>query len=165
MARLASWLVVGVVLCGLAFVAATSGALPLRVATHFGHGGAANGWMTREGYTWFALAFALLLPLVVMASIGFLPARFPKFVNLPHREHWLAPPRREATLAWLRGFGAAMGLATALFAIGVHALILDANARTPARLDETAFFGVLAAFVLAMVGGAIAMYAKFRRVP
>ncbi|MDH4182220.1 MAG: hypothetical protein OEV46_09420 [Betaproteobacteria bacterium] len=165
MARLASWLVVSVVLCGLAFVAATSGALPPRVATHFGHGGAANGWMTREGYTWFALGFSLLLPLAVMVSIGFLPARFPKFVNLPHRDHWLAPPRREATLAWLRGFGAAMGLASALFAIGVHALILDANSRAPARLDETAFFAVLAAFVLALVGGTIALYAKFRRIP
>jgi hypothetical protein len=121
--------------------------------------------MTREGYTWFAIAFTLLLPLVVMASIGFLPARFPKSVNLPHREHWLAPQRREATLAWLRGFGAAMGLATALFAIGVHALILDANSRAPARLDETAFFAALAALVLAMAAGGIALYAKFRRVP
>lgn len=164
MARLASWLVAGVALCGVAFVAATSGALPPRVATHFGHGGAANGWMTREGYTWFAIAFALLLPAVVMASVGFLPALFPKAVNLPNREVWLAPPRREATLAWLRGFGAAMGLATALFAIGVHALILEANARTPARLDEPLFIGLLVALVAAMVAGTIALYAKFRGV-
>lgn len=164
MARLASWLVAAVVLCGLAFVAATSGALPPRVATHFGHGGAANGWMTREGYTWFMLLFTLLLPLVIVVSVGFLPARFPRFINLPHREHWLAPRRRESTLAWLRGFGAAMGLATALFAIGVHALILDANTRTPARLDEPLFIGLLVALVVAIAAGGIALYAKFRRV-
>jgi uncharacterized membrane protein len=164
MARLASWLAVALVLFGVAFVAATSGALPLKVATHFGRGGVPNGWMTREGYTWFALAFTSLLPLVVFGAIGWLPQRFPRLANLPHRDYWLATPRLPGTLAWMRGFGAATAFATALFSIGVHALILDANASTPARLDESLMFGLLATFLVAILAGVIAMAVKFRRI-
>jgi uncharacterized membrane protein len=163
MARLACWLVVAVVLGGAVLVAATFGALPAKVATHFGRGGIPNGWMTREGYTWFALAFTSLLPLVVLGAIGWLPQRFPRLANLPNREYWLAAPRLAGTLAWMRGFGAATAFATALFAIGTHALILDANARAPAHLDEPLLFALLAAFVVAIVAGVIAMAVKFRR--
>ncbi len=56
MTRLAGWLVVALVAAGVVFVAATAGQLPPTVATHFGAGGAANGWMSRGGYTVFALA-------------------------------------------------------------------------------------------------------------
>lgn len=164
MARIASWLVVAVVLCGAAFVAATTGDLPLRVATHFGRGGAANGWMTRDGYLAFALAFTVLLPLVVLVVTGFTPRWFPGCFNVPHGAQWLAPPHRERTLAWMQGFAAFMGLATASFAIAVHALILAANASTPPRLDEGLFIGVLVTFVAALLAGIVAMYARFRHV-
>jgi uncharacterized membrane protein len=162
MARLAGWLALALVLCGLAFIAVTAGELPAVVATHFGAGGRANGWMPRNGYLVFALVLQTLLPLSVYGGVAWLPRRFEGLLNLPHRDYWLAPARREATLAWLRGFGAWLAAAMALFAIGIHAAILAANARTPARLDEPAFIGGLVAFVAAIIGGVIAMSVRFR---
>ena len=41
-----------------AFIVATTGQLPDRVASHFGAGNLANGWMTRGGYLAFMLALA-----------------------------------------------------------------------------------------------------------
>jgi uncharacterized membrane protein len=165
MLRLASWLLVALVLGGLAFVGMTAAQLPPTVATHFGAGGVANGWMSRDGYTIFAMLLTLLLPLVVFASVGWLPHRFERFVNLPHRDAWLGPAHRAATQAWLRAFGVGLALLMALLAIGLHAAILAAHARSPPRLDEPAFIAGLVVFVAVVVGAAIAMQMRFRRPP
>jgi hypothetical protein len=165
MPRLAFWLLLGLVLAGAAFIVATSGALPSRVATHFGRGGAADGWMPRQGYTGLMVLLEVLLPLVVFGALGHLPRRAERFLNLPHRDDWLAPERRAGTVASLRGFGAAFGIATALMLIGVHAAVLDANAKSPPQLDETLFVAGLAAFVVIMLATTIAMHRRFRRLP
>ncbi len=165
MTRLAGWLVVALVAAGVVFVAATAGQLPPTVATHFGAGGAANGWMSRGGYTVFALALTVVLPLVLYAGFGWLPHRFERFVNLPNRDYWLAATRREGTIAWLRAAGTALAILAALLSIGVHAMILDANAKRPPRLDEPVFLAGLAVFVVGVVGVTIAVQRKFRRVP
>ena len=165
MFRLASWLLVALVLGGLAFIGMTATQLPPIVATHFGAGGAANGWMSRDGYTTFALLLTVLLPLVVFASVGWLPYRFERFVNLPHRDVWLGPAHRAETLAWLRAFGVGFALLMALLAIGLHAAILAAHAQSPPQLHEPAFIAGLVAFVAAVVGAVIAMQMRFRRLP
>lgn len=165
MTRLASWLVVALVLCGVVFIVATAGSLPATVATHFGGGGRANGWMTRSGYTIFSLLLTVLLPLVLYGGLGWLPSRVERFVNLPHRDYWLAAPRREETLRWLQGAGAVLGILTALLTIGVHAMILDANAKSPPRLDEPTFLLGLGVFVAGVIACTIAIHRKFRRVP
>jgi len=165
MTRLASWLLLGLVLAGASLIAATSGTLPARVATHFGAGGAANGWMTREGYTWFMALFVLVLPLLLFGSLGYLPKRAERYVNLPHRAYWFAPERRAQTLATLRGFGAAIGIATALLLIGVHCAIVGANAQSPPRLDERALIGGLTAFVVVLLAITFAMHRTFRHGP
>ena len=165
MLRLASWLLVALVLGGLAFVGMTATQLPPTVATHFGAGGVANGWMSRGGYTVFAMLLTLMLPLVVFASVGWLPYRFERFVNLPHRDAWLGAAHRAATLAWLRAFGVGLALLMALLAIGLHAAILAAHAQSPPRLDEPVFIAGLLVFVAAVVGAVIAMQMRFRRPP
>ena len=165
MFRLASWLLVALVLGGLAFIGMTATQLPPIVATHIGAGGAANGWMSRDGYTTFALLLTVLLPLVVFASVGWLPYRFERFVNLPHRDVWLGPAHRAETLAWLRAFGVGFALLMALLAIGLHAAILAAHAQSPPQLHEPAFIAGLVAFVAAVVGAVIAMQMRFRRLP
>lgn len=165
MNRLLLALVAVAILGGLAYVGVTGPQLPPVVATHFGRGGMADGWMPRSGYVGFALGLTLLLPLIVLAGTAWLPGRFPRGVNLPHRELWLAPAHRAATIGTLRRYGSIMALASALFAIALHAFVLAANARSPARLDEPAFLVLLGAYAAVMIGGAIGMTARFRRPP
>jgi len=141
----------------------TSAQLPARVASHFGRGGYANGFMSHDVYVLFMLGMTTLLPLVVVASIGLIPRLATSRLSLRHREHWLAPVRRAETLATLATWGCAFGVALIVFLMSIHFLTLEANARTPARLDESNFFALLAGFLVAL-GVWIGLLAfRFRR--
>jgi len=126
----------------------TSAQLPARVASHFGRGGLANGFMTHEQYVLFMLGMTTLLPLVVVACIGFIPRLATSRLSLRYREHWLAPQRREETMATLATWACAFGIVLILFLTCIHFLTLEANLRAPARLDEREFFTVLVAFLV-----------------
>jgi uncharacterized membrane protein len=152
-------------LVSLVFIVATSPTLPPTVATHFAAGGRANGWMTREGYTLFALVFAIALPWLLYAGSALLPARWPGVVNLPHRDYWLAPPRRAQALAVLQRYGAIVAGAMMVLSAAMHGAILDANRRTPAQLHEPAFIAVVAVFAVTVIVASIGMYRRFKRVP
>lgn len=145
-------------------VFATTGALPERVATHFGPGGFANGWMTRDGYLAFMLAFTTLVPLVAVATTGFIPRLATSNRMIASREHWLAPERREATLATLANYACWMGIVLCGFLAGVHVLILRANAQAPAKLAESQLFALVAVLVAAIIVWTIALRVRFRKV-
>jgi hypothetical protein len=49
-------------------IVTTTRELPSTVATHFGAGFLANGWMARDDYLVFSLAFSILVPLSLRAS-------------------------------------------------------------------------------------------------
>jgi len=136
----------------------TSARLPERVASHFARGGYANGFMSHDVYVLFMIGMTTLLPLVVVASIGFIPRLATSKLSIRYREHWLAPARREETMATLATWACAFGVVLILFLVGIHLLTLEANLRTPPRLDEGAFFAVLIAF-LVLLGGWIAFMA------
>lgn len=134
-----------------AVIVGTAGALPDRVATHFGRGGVANDWMTRDGYLAFMLAFAILLPLLVVGTMGLLPGIARGKCNIPNYDYWFAPARREASAARLVSHACLLGCLMVLFLGGIHLLLLAANATLPARLPEPAFFGALAVFLVGII--------------
>ncbi len=148
-----------------AVIAATSGTLPADVATHFGARGAANGWMPRDAYVAMMSGLALVLPLALWGGIAWTPRRWPGLVNLPMRDYWLAPPRREATLRVLSRFACALALLTAGFLLGLHFAIVQANAAVPARLPGPAFALLMATFGAGIVALVIALSWRFRQRP
>ncbi|MDH5537706.1 MAG: hypothetical protein OEZ08_19310, partial [Betaproteobacteria bacterium] len=127
-----------------------------------GHG-RPNGWMTREGYRVFMLAFTVGLPLFVTAAIGWLPGRFPRAINLPNREHWLAPERRDAALAYLTRHGCLLGCLMVLFSAAIHALILDAHASSPPLLASERLLWMLAGFLIGITAWALALFRRFAK--
>jgi uncharacterized membrane protein len=162
MAMIPRLLFVLMLIVGPIVVWATSSGLPARVATHFGRGGFANGWMTHDGYIAFMFLMVVLVPLVVVAGIGLIPRFATSRISLPHRQYWLSPERREATVGWLASHGCAMGILLILFMLGIHFLTLEANARSPARLDEAEFITVLAAFLVLLAIWIVAIALRFR---
>jgi hypothetical protein len=56
-----------------AYIVTTTGQLPDPVATHFGQRNVPNGWMSHDGYLAFMLAFATLLPVLIVGIVGWLP--------------------------------------------------------------------------------------------
>ena len=144
-----------------ALLLATVGALPDRIPTHFGGGGVPNAWMTRGGYTLFMFAFVLGLPLLVACAVGVLPRLVPRLVNLPNRDYWLAPERRDASLAFLGRHACWLGCMMTLMGAGAHVLILRASAATPPRLENGLFLWLLGVFFVAMAVWIVAIFRRF----
>ena len=122
--------------------------LPDRVASHFGLRGEANAWMSKEANLLFLGAVGLGLPLFIL-GLTYVTRFFPNSTfNLPHKEYWLAPERRQQTVDflfhesfWMAGF-------TQLFLSWVNFLIIIAHRQTPQRLSMP---GLWIALVLLLV--------------
>src|SRR6185369_1501240 len=83
--------------------------LPEKVAAHFNGAGRPDGWLSRGLHTAWHIGTILFLA-ALFQGMALLPARLPKeYINLPHRDHWLAPERAATTLAWITGTVLLMG--------------------------------------------------------
>lgn len=141
---------------GLAAIAvvifATGNVLPDEVGSHFDGQGRVDGSMSRGSY--------LLLMVVLTAGVPLLTwwlqcraARAGR-INLPHRDHWMAPVRRAWTVGILERHAAVMAVALAVLLLGVHLLVVKAHW---ANMDQPSLDIVLfTAWVLLFIGFAIA---------
>jgi uncharacterized membrane protein len=128
----------------------TIGDLPARIATHFDIAGRPNGWMSRRFYLEFTLGMAVGLPLFLIATTSF-SARLPgSFRRIPNREYWMAPERREATIAVFRGFMTGLCCLLVLFSTGIHLLLVEANQNSVRpHLDSVGIWSLLGGFLIA----------------
>lgn len=143
------------------FVLYTASYLPDIVATHFGADGRANGWITRTVYVGFTLAFLIGLPVVLSVLVGRLPSRRPNWTNIPNREYWLSPARREESLGFLAAQGHRLGCLIVMLTMGLHYLILVANQRSPQVLPMSNFLSMLGAFLILLLLWVVRLYRRF----
>jgi serine/threonine-protein kinase len=154
----------GITLAGVAIALLLSAPqLPARVASHFNGAGAPDGWMSRGAYLWLmaGIGFGMTAFLVgVFYSIRFFP---PSTINMPRRDYWLAEERRQETFAFI--FRAGVWLATfdAALLLGIHLLVVSANAAQPVRMSSQVWW-LVGGFFLAIVGWAYWLIQGFRRV-
>lgn len=101
--------------------------LPETVATHFDLQGKANGWAPRG--THFAMQAGLAVFLgALFGSGGWLLRRVPdQFINIPHRDYWLAPERRAATCLALDNMFSALGIVVMGFFVVLFQQVYVAN--------------------------------------
>ena len=139
--------------------------LPDRMASHFDFYGRANGRQPKEAF------FLVLAVVIVMTGVmGFLipvviAAAPTEFINLPRKDYWLAPERREETLRFLRTH-------LEWFACGVLLVLLYAASQAiNANLPDHAPFGArgllyaLAGFLLLTLAGTVRLMRHFYRAP
>lgn len=125
--------------------------MPPVLATHFGGSGAPNGWQTQSQFFILEVALlgvCLLLAFGIPRLIGVLPI---SLVNVPNKEYWLVPERREKTLAFFKTQFAWFGCIFLAFLLVINQLVYKANQTQPRHLDNTTFVIALFAF-LAYVG-------------
>lgn len=147
-----------------AFVWLTSGDLPPVVASHFGPGGAANGFIGKGTYTAFMLAIVVAVPALIGFS-GLLVRVIPsQLINLPNRQYWLAPERRAATLESLSSMSLAFAIPLVIFLCFVHWLVVQANAVQPARLPEGPLFVGLGMLGVTTVTWRVVLFRRIGRV-
>jgi uncharacterized membrane protein len=137
--------------------------LPPLVASHFDGTGHPNGWMPREVFVAFQ---AGMLAIMLLSFVG-LPrwlARLPaRWYSLPHRDYWLAPERREQTLAHIQR--QMMWFACAIFAtiLAVTQLVVHVNLTPDPTLPITLLWTLLAAFLLFTAIWTVRFFRSFRR--
>jgi hypothetical protein len=143
-------------------VLGSAGGLPDRVASHFGVSGQADGFMPREVFVALMTLTASVLP----ATIWFLQVGSARRgrARIPHAAHWLAPPQRPHTLAYLEWHAAAFSVALAAFMVFVHWRVVLANAERAAgaRLAPWPFFFGLGVFLVFTLAWALALQRRFR---
>ena len=154
-----------VLILGLAAVAiiATSGALPATVASHFDGNGTPNGWMPRSHYLVFVLAFALGLPLLTVAIIAWAARAAPGMIKVLNRSRWGAPEHRAEAIGRLTALACWLGALDAALVVGVHFLLLEANAGPSPRLPYGAFVALIGCFALGLLAWTGALLVQFRR--
>src|SRR5664279_802164 len=146
------------------FIWFTGGAMPPVVASHFAASGVANGFMPRGSYVAIMLGATIVAPVLVALS-GSLTRILPvQLINLPHRQYWLAPQRRAATVASLAALSVHFASALVIFLCFVHWLVVKANAAQPPHLEQAPFFAGLALFVVAVALWFIYLLGRFRNV-
>ena len=162
----------------LALIAATTGALlhlrwclqllPERIATHFGPGGAADGFSSRSGFLWTGLLLIFSFGLMAVL-LGLLLRVMPvSLVNVPHREYWLTGERRQRSLERLRTAMEWFGVIDVLFAVGVNHSIAQSNAASEtaeaARLGSD-FYLLLGGFLFATIVWVVWLLRSFPKPP
>lgn len=130
------------------FIAATMSLLPERVAMHFGLGGRADNWMSRNGAVVFFVGMGWGMA-GLFVVLGLVMNWMPNWTfNLPNRDYWLAPERRAETVAFLSRQLIWLGCPMILFLCGIYWLTILANRATPAQLPMNLFLLLLAGFLM-----------------
>lgn len=137
--------------------------LPTRAATHFGPGGRGSGFLDRDSYRLLISVLALAVPLVVAFGTGWLGRLLPAGPQLPNRDYWLLPVRRERTLDWIERFGLTVGAFVALFLLALHGQILAANAQKVPMFDMNHGLLMLAGWLGFVSAAVIAWHSHFRK--
>jgi serine/threonine-protein kinase len=135
--------------------------LPERVATHFDGSGKPNGWMHRDNAALLMVGFETLMPAIFLGiayAIYFIPSQF---INIPHREFWLAPDKREASIAFVARSTAAFSLAISLFFIGMNHLTYLAN-QSGGNLNPLWFWTLMACFLVFTALWVLGLMLRFR---
>jgi uncharacterized membrane protein len=156
----AAWLALAVI-----FILVTGTQLPPNMASHFSGSGEADGFMARGSYLAAMCVFAAGLPALLVLWMRRIVRQSPHRVNLPNREYWMAPQRREATLRALTAYTMLFGFGLSLLIVFAHWEVVLANMRQPPRLAPTRFAVAIGFFLAATGVWLYRLYAHFRRRP
>jgi hypothetical protein len=144
------------------FVYYTGESLPEMVASHFSREGVATGFLPRAVYMRITLS-TVLLPPMFLAVLPRLILRNPNArINVPNRDYWLAPERRERTVAIIVQQCTYFGVMLLLFLCYAHWLVVRANAAAPPTLSSGWILAGLVVFLGFTVRWATRMIGRFR---
>lgn len=138
------------------------GRLPESMASHFNFEGKPDGWQSRSAF--FMLEF--LVVGILAAVFLLLPAllhRIPSsLINLPHREHWLAPERRREALDRMGCFLTWFGCASLIFLLAVIEVVIRVNLGGEVRLPGSWLWPALGGYAAFLIAWVIALLRAFR---
>jgi hypothetical protein len=160
-----NWMLPFVVLACAIFVWLTSLSLPEVVAAHFIASGEVNGYMPKKIYSWLMIALVVISPMLI-AYLARLTLNSPNArINIPNREYWLAPERRQDTINKLSRDMMGSGVILAVFLSYVHWLVVKANTLNPPMLSKHAIITAIVILIIAMLLWSWLLIKPFRKIP
>jgi hypothetical protein len=137
--------------------------MPETLASHFDGAGQPNGVQSREGF--FGLSVGILvLTVIVMGGLGVLLRRLPShWFNLPHRDYWLSPERREETIGYIGGQMEWFGAASLLLMLVILEMAFEANLSPAPRLEPGPVWAVLGVYLVFTTVWIVRFIRHFRR--
>ncbi len=136
--------------------------MPAVMATHFGGQGRPNGWMTVGGAIKFELAIVGLMLFAFVGLPKLLRRLDPRLINIPNKDYWLAPERRESSLDALENRMNGFGVVVLLFIGAIHQLVFAANRNPPPVLDNPLTLAAGLSFLAAMATWIVMLLRRFR---
>jgi drug/metabolite transporter (DMT)-like permease len=118
------------------------------MASHFGKNGFPNNWQTKEAFFLTmigVLGISFVVSFVFPQLINRLPA---SMINLPHKEYWLAPERREETGRYMSAQMGWFGCALLFVLLYATSQVINANLPSPGYFDTQGMWAVLTGFLL-----------------
>ena len=152
-------------ICVVAFILSTTGNFPENIASHFNAAGVPDGFMSQKSYLISMLVFVIGIPAVVVGGSSVALRSAQGSINIPNKNYWLAPARKQETIEFLNGHMAWFGSIFALFLSYVHWLLIKANSVQPAQLSKYhLFLGIGVLLVSILLWGTL-LSVKFMRSP
>ncbi|MFY7953795.1 MAG: DUF1648 domain-containing protein, partial [Armatimonadaceae bacterium] len=125
--------------------------LPLRLASHFDGAGNPDGWMGRDSSLLFYVGMVVFLG-VLFGFLGPWIRRFPdSMVNLPDKEYWLAPERRDQTYRRISDSLAWLGVLCSVLIVALHEMTFRANLQTRPHLGSGSWILLMVFLVAELV--------------
>jgi serine/threonine-protein kinase len=137
--------------------------MPDPMAVHFSIDGVPNGWNARTSF--FILYASIEAALAVLAlALPTIARRIPdEYISIPYRGYWLAPERRERTLAFLWAHTSWLFTITLAFQIAVAHAIIRANIDPSKAALTPDFLIVLVAFMGGVGYLSLRILTRFRK--
>lgn len=138
--------------------------LPERMASHFAADGTVNGWASKsELFPMMAvlLGVTFVATMVVPQLLSRLPA---SMINLPRKDYWLAPERRDETMRQLNAQTAWLGCVVLFVVLYATSLMMRANL-PGGKFDNVGMVRVLVGMGIFAVVWTIVSVRHFLRVP
>ena len=138
--------------------------LPGKVATHFGGSGQPDGSSPKNTFVLMNTILFGSLSLLFIAIAWLIPKLPASLINIPHKEYWLAPERKQQTL---QSFGAQvlwLNNATMAFLLLLFNLIIRKNLSGAPRLGAV-FWILFASYMIFVIVWAVVMYLRYLNLP
>ncbi len=140
------------------------GITPERMAAHFNAQGHPDRFVSKAEFFWFqiqTLGVTLLVSLLPQVLFLFIPL---ELVNMPNREYWLAPERRDETRDRLSSFGSIVFAIILLIIQFAFEIAVYANLQNPIFFNAGLMIPVMVASFI-MIGLALLWLMLSFRVP
>jgi len=144
----------------LSLLASTWHLLPVRMASHFGFDGVADAWSGR----WTQVLFIGGAPLglvALFAVLAVLMPRFPRLLNVPRRDYWLARERMPLTCALLLRWLFWLACLMTSFIGVLHWIAIQANRAQPPQLAPGLMMPAIIGFMIGLLLWAGALLMRF----